>query len=304
MNITEETIDSFLRGDLNSAETAAFNKAVSADPKLQQEVSIQKDIIDSVKQYRHQQLKNRMNAIEVKPVGFGFLGSPYVKLAASVAIVALIVGSFSLFNKGNEGSTVAVESNTIDDNTSATAANTEIESPVVSSSQTTSGSETPSVAADQKTTATSVIPNNTKAVSGSSKKSKSQNNASDVAHTDLSEEPLDTDNAIDGINDNFDMPAMNHGGNTSTISSPQIKVSIVKENNLGYRFFNNQLFLHGNFSNSTYELFELNNKPSKQLFLYFENNYYELIQGKTKVTSLKPITDKAILLQLTQLREH
>src|SRR6478609_7091153 len=102
MNISEETIDAFLRGDLSETEVAAFNKAVSADPKLQQEVSIQKDIIDAVKQNRHQQLKDRLNAIDVKPVGVGFFSSPYFKLAASIGVVALIVGSFSMFNNTEE----------------------------------------------------------------------------------------------------------------------------------------------------------------------------------------------------------
>lgn len=305
MNITEETIDSFLRGDLNSAETEAFNKAVSADPKLKQEVSIQKDIIDTVKQHRHQQLKDRLNAIDVKPVGIGFFGSPYVKLAASIGIVALLVGSFSLFNK-NEPAITAVESKPADvaykPATAETYYLTSDEIKKTDSEPKMIYSPPTIITPTTKTTtsATDATVNSSKVA----KNSKTQNGASDASHSDLAEEPLDTDNTIDGINDNFDMPTMNHGGNTSSISSPQIKVSIVKENNLGYRFFNNQLFLHGNFSNSTYELYELNNKPSKQLFLYFENNYYELIQGKTKVTSLTPITDKAILLQLTQLREH
>jgi hypothetical protein len=307
MNITEETIDSFLRGDLSEAEQTAFNKAVAADPKLQQEVSIQKDIIDSVKQYRHQQLKDRLNAIDVKPVGFAFYSSPYFKLAASIGAVALIIGAFSLFtnNETKENATVVESSTTGTEsivqsnetissiasaNTNSETANSKVE-PATSSPVTTGNKNT--VAATSNTA-------NTKATNNTP--SKAQKAPENTSYKDASEETIDADDM--GINDNFDMPSMNHGGNASSISSPQIKVSIVKENNLGYRFFNNQLFLHGNFSNSTYELFELNNKPSKQLFLYFENNYYELIQGKTKVTALNPITDKAVLLQLTHLREH
>lgn len=301
MNISEETIDSFLRGDLSETEIAAFNKAVAADPKLQQEVSIQRDIIDAVKQNRHQQLKDRLNAIDVKPVGVGFFSTPYVKLAASIGVVALIVGSFSVFNSNKETISTVVAS-------SATGTESTETSPIPSAENASSKTEKTSSATTIEQTENNVTAQSSKVVaantSKSTKSSNAKNTASDATYEEPSEEPLDSDNAIQGINDNFNMPTMNHDGNTSSISSPQIKVSIVKENNLGYRFFNNQLFLHGNFSNSTYELFELNNKPSKQLFLYFENNYYELIQGKTKVTSLTPITDKAILLQLTQLREH
>lgn len=306
MNITEETIDSFLRGDLSVAELTAFNEAITADPKLQQEVSFQQDIINSVKQHRHQQLKDRLNAVSVKPVSLPFYSSPYLKLAAAIGIVALIVGGYSLFNNKEDNTSVLVESSatgtesTETPNTKASEENTNFNSTtetIVPANQ--------NKQAESKTTIASTTANTSKSTKSSDQNSISKKSTK-VAATfeELSEEPIDSNNTIQGINHNFDMPTMNHGGNTSNVSSPQIKVSIVKENNLGYRFFNNQLFLHGNFSNSTYELFELNNKPSKQLFLYFENNYYELIQGKTKVTSLSPITDKAILLQLTQLREH
>jgi hypothetical protein len=311
MNITEETIDSFLRGELNSTETEAFNKALASDSKLQQEVSFQKDIIDAVKQHRHQQLKDRLNAIDVKPVGVGLYASPYFKLAASIGVVALIVGSFSLFtNNGlNENTATVIESSP----TGTQSIDESITVPLASS-QTNSEAEN-TISKVEKPASASIITDNNAVASTDSKTStkKPANNAAvpiskaaadNASYEDRAEEPMDSDN-IGGINDNFNMPSMNHGGNTaSSISSPQIKVSIVKENNLAYRFFSNQLFLHGNFSNSPYELFELNNKPSKQLFLYFENNYYELIQGKTKVTALTPITDKTILLQLTQLREH
>lgn len=290
MNISEEIIDSFVRGDLSGADLETFNNALSADPKLRQEVSFQKDIVESLKNYRHQQLKSRLNAIDVKPVG-GIFTSPYVKLAASIGIVALLTGSFVLFNK-----TTTVSNNNGTENVTNDSENTI--NTISEESQTT-------VAADNSQTESEELKNSSSIQHSNTLISKeSPKQAEEVpSYSEPSDKDMDEDFGIEHVNEDVNMPAMNDG--SASISSPQVKVSIVKENkNLGYRFFNNQLFLHGNFSNSTYELFELNNKPSKQLFLYFENNYYELIQGKTKITALTPITDKAILLQLTQLREH
>lgn len=288
MNISEEIIDSFVRGDLSGADLEAFNKALTADPKLQQEVSFQKDIVDSIKNYKHQQLKSRLNAIEIKPAGF--FSSPYIKLAASIGVVALLTGGFVLFTKQNspENSIIASASentiNTISENT---------QSAIVASK-----TETNATAVESSPLAKKSNENNS-----TSKKTTASASSSTTSYPEPSEAEMDEDFTIAPANEDVTMPTSNDG--STSISSPQIKVSIVKEEkNLGYRFFNNQLYLHGNFSNSTYELFELNNKPSKQLFLYFENNYYELIQGKTKITALSPITDKATLLQLTQLREH
>jgi|GEM_PF-2758372 len=302
MNISEETIDSFLRGDLSGADLEKFNSALAADPKLQQEVSIQRDIVESLKQYRHQQLKNRLNSIEMKPVAVGTFSSAYVKIAASIGVVALLVGGYLFFNKNNAASSISA------DNTENTAINSEIGNNVTAGAETSTPTE---IAATTKPSATENVSNvdattsSKKSTTSDSKKSSSINekgSKKSASYSEPSDTEMNEDYSVDKVNDDFSIPTINDGA--ASISAPQIKVSIVKEKNLGYRFFNNQLFLHGNFSNSTYELYELNNKPSKQLFLYFESNYYELIQGKTKVTSLTPITDKTTLLQLTQLREH
>jgi hypothetical protein len=301
MNISEETIDSFLRGDLSGADLEKFNSALAADPKLQQEVSIQRDIVESLKQYRHQQLKNRLNSIEMKPVGLGTFSSTYIKLAASIGVVALLVGGYILFNKNNVSSSISTNE------AEKATVNSEIGESITTGAETPASDKTianTTTAATENTSISSETASKNPAVSDT-KKSSSNNvkgSKKSTAYTEPSDTEMNEDYAMDKVNDDFSIPTINDG--SASISAPQIKVSIVKEKNLGYRFFNNQLFLHGNFSNSTYELYELNNKPSKQLFLYFENNYYELIQGKTKVTDLIPITDKTTLLQLTQLREH
>jgi hypothetical protein len=303
MNISEETIDSFLRGDLKGAELERFNQALSADPKLQQEVSFQQDVVDSIKQYRHNQLKSRLNSIEVSPISTGSATSTYFKLAASIGIVALLIGTFAVLTntKGKNTLTNATETSSKED---VLTANIEEVTPsdIVSSEQKTSTSTNgKSETKDTKITATSSEVSTKK----SDVKKSTDNPDQTSTHTSFpsDEEMTSDDMAFDSKSENFTVPTINNTEH-STISASVVKVNIVKEKNLAYRYFNNELYLHGNFSNSTYELFELNNKPSKQLFLYFENHYYELIQGKTKVTDLVPITDKATLLQLAQLREH
>ena len=303
MNISEETIDSFLRGDLAGSELEQFNQALRSDPKLQQEVSLQRDIVDSIKQYRHSQLKNRLNSIEVAPVSTGNYFSSYIKLAASIGAVALLIGSYAILtNKKTEDTTVATSKEQIsvaqatEEQTSSkqtTTATTDLE-PVNNNNLTpASSNSTPSAAVAVKAGS-----------KASEKTDLAQTNESGNQETVFSEEMSGENESFSSGSENMTIPGANHAIHSNT-STSVVKVNIVKEKNiLAYRFFNNELYLHGNFSNSPYELFELNNKPSKQLFLYFENNYYELVQGKTKITTLVPITDKATLLQLAQLREH
>lgn len=309
MNISEETIDSFLRGDLSGTELENFNQALKSDPKLQQEVSFQQDIVDSIKKHRHTQLKNRLNSIEVSPVSTGTATSTYIKLAASIGVVALLIGTFAVVsNRDTEVKITSLNSAETpqlkDDAISETAKNT-TPSNIASTEQKTTVSKAPKLEVEDthasKTASVSDKKTNVKTSSNTS-----SSHANQVAtHSNLpdDEDMTSEDMSFDSRVENFSVPTINNTDH-SNISASVVKVNIVKEKNLAYRYFNNELYLHGNFSNSTYELFELNNKPSKQLFLYFENNYYELLQGKTKLTNLVPITDKATLLQLAQLREH
>jgi len=304
MNISEETIDSFLRGDLTGDELENFNKALSADPKMQQEVSFQQDVVDSIKQYRHNQLKNRLNSIEMAPVSVGSSASTYLKLAASIGIVALLIGAFAILTN-----TQKEENNTpISDLETQSTESVIVSTPEPAISSNNNSTDQKTIApknSNSETKATSKIVDASTANSKTKKSTVATNTNEASVNTSVpgDEEMTSDDMAFDSRSENFSTPTITNTDH-SNISASVVKVNIVKEKNLAYRYFNNELYLHGNFSNSTYELFELNNKPSKQLFLYFENNYYELIQGKTKVTALVPITDKATLSQLAQLREH
>jgi hypothetical protein len=308
MNISEEIIDSFVRGELKGSELDSFNKDLAANPQLQEQVAFQKEIVGSINQFRHQQLKSRLNAIALKPVGVSILASNYAKIAATITALAILLGGYALYDNlsiktkpivsnMNSSETTTLTSTLHSDNSSSNKEVTTTTTEVQKKSKLNTAKS-----AQVNTKETSVNTAASKTVNSSIKASDS--NKESVINTDYSDPQMESDNMIDGINDNFEMPSINTGGVRSSTSAPQIKVNIIKENNLGYQFFNNQLFLHGNFSNSTYELLELNNKPTKQLFLYFENNYYELIQGKTKTTPLSPIKDSTVLLQLNQLRAH
>jgi len=291
MNISEETIDLYLRGDLSGSDLESFNKAIASDPKIKQELDLQSDIVNSIKQYRHQQLKNRFNSIEIPAGGLGgnVSSSIYLKFAASIGIVAALMGGTAIWLSNqtdeitpnnlvvNRTDSKPITNNTKSDSKSLNLTKSSIEK--VTKNPVT-------IKKDNNTTAPKTI---------SSKKG-------NVANTDISPEDISTEQYSDHSIADFEVPSINDGNTNSSVQN--IKVNIVKEKDLAYRFFNNQLFLHGNFSNSTYELYELNTSPQKRLYLYFESNYYELIQGKTKITALTPIKDKSTLNQLNQLRDR
>jgi len=284
MEYSEEIIEHYLRGELSGTELSAFERSMQADPKLRQEVSFQKDILNSIQSFRHQQLKSRLNAIEIN-TGNGLFSSVYFKFAASIAVVASLVVGTIFWTQSTSNKTTK--------NTSP--------APLEHSSTASVTSETQSVSASQTNSQQTSSVKQTSASKTSAVKSNTKG-AQDISSSSVADESIPAIDQTEGINADFEMPDATVGA--GNVSVQNIKVNIVKENNLGYRFFNNQLYLHGNFSNSTYELYELNSSPKKQVFLYFENQYYELIQGKTKVTPLVSIKDKSVLDQLNMLRNR
>jgi hypothetical protein len=297
MTISEETIDLYLRGDLSGSDLETFNNAIASDPKLRQELDFQNDIVNSLKQYRHQQLKGRFNSIEIPAgtAGGGLGSSIYLKFAASIGIVAALMGGTALWlnNQSDTESTVAVNSTTSNPETGVL---------ILKNNTPESNSRLPEQtkpAAEKGTNNTATVKKEDKNTATQALSSKKGNNVNVDVPTS---ENLASEQYSDHSTTDFEVPSMNDGNTNSSVQN--IKVNIVKEKDLAYRFFNNQLFLHGNFSNSPYELYELNTSPEKRLYLYFETNYYELIQGKTKTTALTPIKDKATLNQLNQLKER
>ena len=94
---------------------------------------------------------------------------------------------------------------------------------------------------------------------------------------------------------------VNTSKNTNPAASVQnVSIKTIEDNALGYRYFNNELYLHGNFSKDKYKL--INAASQKEMYLYFDNQYYLLKQGTTKVTPLKAIADKQLISRLEILR--
>jgi len=114
MSFKEEHIEAYLTGKLNAADKVALEEGMKNDPLLKSEVELQNDIIESLKNSRKIQLKNRLNNIDVSATT-GV--SSAVKIAASFITAGMIgagiyyMSVFSVNTKGNE--TVSVVSDEI-----------------------------------------------------------------------------------------------------------------------------------------------------------------------------------------------
>jgi hypothetical protein len=71
-----------------------------------------------------------------------------------------------------------------------------------------------------------------------------------------------------------------------------------------YKFYNNKLFLLGDFKNSPYEIIELNSAKGKKYFLYYEGSFYRLYSDRMKPAPLEKVDDKSIIDELNIIMDN
>src|SRR5437879_2635710 len=87
-----ENIEAYITNKMSAGDKAFFQSELAKDPLLNNEIDLQKDIIESLKEHRKAQLKNRLNNIKIEtaPTYTG------LKVAASILLAGLI--SFGGYN--------------------------------------------------------------------------------------------------------------------------------------------------------------------------------------------------------------
>ncbi len=98
-----EKIEAYLRNELSESERAEFEQLLQKDPLLQNELTLQQDIVASICTYRKNELKQRLNRIDVRDTGRGNLGAFTTGglIVGGLAIVGM-AGLFVVKNSGKE----------------------------------------------------------------------------------------------------------------------------------------------------------------------------------------------------------
>jgi hypothetical protein len=294
----QENIESYLANKMSAGDKARFENELAKDPLLKNEINLQKDIVESLKGFRKAELKARLNNIEVG-MGSNYTG---IKVAASIILASLLsFGSYYYFSGNNN------QSNQETENRSPVASNNSTESknniaPVVVEKNNTEVIEKTNA---KTSTKDDVIINKKKSpkVTNSADPSVKADEGSLPAFN--SPEIKDQFGDIEKFQNetNIQMPKGDVGQTTDnhTINDLQVEVKNTKKQ-FHYQYYNHKLFLYGDFDSNPYEIFELNTKKGKELYLFHNNEFYGLKQGQTKVTPLQLIKDTEKLSALNALR--
>jgi hypothetical protein len=287
----KEKIDSYLTGDLSDSERISFESSMASDPSFKAEVDFQKDVIDGLKEYRKAQLKARLNNIDVSS---GSGSSTLFKFAASIITAATVGAGIIYLTSTND--------------------QPKTETPVVAITE-TNQSSSEITNSESQTNENALTP-----VSDLAKKDKKKKGNAETKETAT---PSPSKDLTKPVEPNFNLPAEHvassedfNGGQIDVPSGDVAKsavknvkgidaVSINDKNtkDLSYQYYNNKLYLFGDFNARPYELIEYNSNRSPRLFIKFDGAFYELRNNQTKATPMKEVTDSDLLDQLKHLNK-
>ncbi|HEX8546369.1 MAG TPA: hypothetical protein VF691_05365, partial [Cytophagaceae bacterium] len=280
-------IEAYLRGKLSKADQEFFEHGIQKDPLLQNELSLQKDIITSLKEHRKADLKRRLNAIEIKSPWYY---STPLKIAASItAVVVVTLLSFIGFNSSKKTPIAAVEQKEVTTFDSTTKDYPKSE-PVVRES-------TKSNQRKLKETKSTSEKANKKATGKKEKEELSPNPIVPTISENYNEEDFNPEHTLKIPEGNV-IQSSEHKS-----SDIQVQIASTTEHKFHYQFFNNKLFLFCDFSSGPYELLELHNKKSRDLYLFYNDSYYEIKHNQQEVTPLKEIRNSNLIKQLSIIKD-
>ncbi len=300
-----ELIDSYLNGQMNSGEAIDFEGQLLKDPLLENEFQVQKEIIESIKNYRSGELKATLNAVEV-----GGGAATGFNIAAGV-ILALLLGSGIYYFTGS--------TDTTEDDSKVIADSEPISTPkqIKDIDALPDNNVVKESIKDADVTAEQVIEQveaeDQSPETGKQSEINLEVENESIAELSEKEQPVihlpeiveEFDNQEESkIAENISIPQ----NNLSKVSETILPGTEVVEVNKGkysfhYQFFNNKLFLYGEFDDE-YEILELNTPTGISIYMFYQDNFYELTQNQKKITPLESIQDNTLIEDLNTIKAN
>jgi hypothetical protein len=293
-----ELLDDYLTNRLSPENRSALEAKLQADPDLQQELILQKRLVQGIKDARVAELKSMLNNVPVSALGPEKTIAS--KLAIGTALSALIAaGAYWYFNQDNapapEQRTNKIEQPPVvkDSQTQSTETENKIRNTLpennrteTDKNQTSAGTEDRKPSLERKPAPLSAPEQPT-----SDEKESVKEPVLDVF--DPTEEERANENAA---------------GKEGLISSPKNSSLVVEtdtENrkySFHYQFKGGKLFLYGPLEKNLYEIMEFFSDEKRTVFLFYKDNYYLLDERDANIRPLTAIIDPLLLKKLKAYR--
>lgn len=298
-----EKIDAFLSGRMTPKEMADFQIELNNNAMLQKEFAFQSIVVSGIKEARRLELKNRLSQIPVDDK----VGNPsYYKLligAASAVIVGSVVSYFWIFNDSKvtetqQKDTVSVVSTTQTglqegepSKVLAPKENIQIVEPSV-------GTEMPEQKEEKNQ-----LPSKSKKINSYKKAQKSNQQPTDFA-VQVPDADLEMVNEVEVSDINIPQNSNNAAIKSEGNMPSQVNIEKNRKYKLHYSYYENQLYLYGDFDKEPYELIDLKVTNNKGLYMFYQQKYYQLVDNTRSISPLKEVKESDLIYKLEQLKNQ
>jgi hypothetical protein len=276
----EQLVGSYLDNEMSEIERLEFENQLLHDSELREEYNFQKDLINGIKEVRRVELKARLDNIPINTPLYQTIGFKSVIVASISAGIGF--GAYYLFNQNDDlqiseinitqKQEITVEQESVPEIPEAIA-------PIINNKK---KSEQKAEASAEK-----IIPPvamNTEEEAQEEPEIIQPN----VIEPDVVEGFEDEDFTSEEINVENQI---NDLEKVKENVESTVEIATVKDrrNKFHYKFFENKLFLLGDFNDMPYEIIELNTSSGKSYFLFYNDSFYKLESEQLKPTPLERI---------------
>jgi len=280
-----EKISAYLEEQMSAAERAEFEKTLSNDPELRNELSMQQDIIEGVKEARRLELKSMLDNVPIG--GAGIAGTiTFGKLASTIAVIGLISVGIYYFTKDDpkpiaenntETLSVTPEEELIEDKNQPVEKPKSEEKTTSTSASSEKGTETTVNTPTEEVTANTEVDNEVEINKPTAAP------MFETAEADSLEAP--TDDIVEKVD--------------GSLSSIDVEIDNTrKKYSFHYKFNKGKMFLYGDFDKGLYEILEFKTTSKKTLFLHYKGKFYPLDKNQVRITELKAVKEQSLINKL------
>lgn len=277
MKNLDTVIEDYLTGKLSPEELSHFEKLISENQNLQEELTIQKDIVDSIKQARKNDLKVKLAAMKPN----AGLSIPQKLIIASATLIGASLLTLGIYSSV---STEELTESTPSTNTTLIETDTETPQKGIILDKKTNENTTNVIAKiiepkNTKSESIDIAKEITATVAKDKVEAQAQNkveaiNLDDLLQDDISDELDELHNVDTTAPENL---------NSGTISSTnQISFGVITDCNEdvnGYTYSRGSLLLCGDFKESEFTIYK--DGGSGKFYFSYKNDYYKIVESNS-----------------------
>lgn len=285
-----DLMDRYLKGKLSASEQQAFEDKMQQDPLLASEMSLQQEIYNALSETRKSALKHRLNQVPVHQSPW----APWtgLKTAAVVGTLFLVGATYYYMD-----SSTTLPKGTVElPNRQVSYPKAYVLDRAIESTKTEENLPAlPPSPAPEEVAVEEEVP--TSLPSPRKRSSATPTIVRPEVVSEFDEEVLSVDY------DDFNVPEKQTLQGTS-YQEEEVAIETLPDSDYDfhYQFYDNKLYLHGNFRGVPYKIIALNTEADKKLFLEFEGAYYRIGEQREAIP-LVAIEDSVLVENLRSLSQ-